>query len=313
MSEKQWNPLVLEPGVNTDKETVIKNICHNVENYKDVPYLDFKNRQFQPEEVGKRLLIVAGGPSLKRHIDEIKVLAKDSHVLALNNTYSYLIENGVMPDYFMLLDSRQDNVKFLEDVFESSEAGALAREVVTHFIGVQCAPNIFNYLEQINAMSIVKYMTAHPYNVEHVNDYDIPDEAKFMIGGPVGTVGIKSISLGTALGYKIFHLFGYDSSYEDGEHHAYKQELNDGANTIEVKFDGVGKTYITTPTLANQATEFTGFIKEVAINYNAEFFMHSEGLLPDLLQYNIQRGATDLKEREKLKYEQMWQIDAYRS
>jgi hypothetical protein len=119
-----------------------------------------------------------------------------------------------------------------------------------------------------------------------------------------------ALPIAYALGYRKIHLFGYDSSYADGQHHAFKQELNDAAQTIDIFLEG--KKYTTTPMLAHQVAEFCGAVKGLVGGLGVEIELHCDGLLPDFVAYSNRMGEMPLEERERRKYEEMWTFDKYR-
>src|SRR5690606_31481313 len=69
-----------------------------------------------------------------------------------------------------------------------------------------------------------------------------------------GTVGLRAIALAWLSGYRNIHVYGMDSSYRDGEHHAYSQTMNDG-EMMQTAILG-DKTYSCATWMVRQAMEF---------------------------------------------------------
>lgn len=275
-------PLTLLPGCNTQPEVIRSQMRHNIE--RDLPWL-----QVCPA-IDQTIAIVAGGPSLNDHWPKI---GGCDAVLSTNNTYAFLTERGIVPDHWMLLDARRENIEFLRD----------ARPETQHYLAAQCHPDIYDALE---GYKLTLYLTTLPDTLEitkHIN------KTKVQLAGVVGTVGIKAMSLAFALGYRKFKLFGYDSSYAD-THHAYPQALNDASKTIEVYVEG--KRYVTTPSFAHQAQDFAGWAKEMALFHGCEIELHCDGLLPHLMDYCNREGERPLEDREREKYNAMWRESKYR-
>lgn len=278
-------PIEFIPGCNTPADVTRAQLQINVE--RDLPWLEIEPLK------DRALVIVAGGPSLKDRWPEIKT-HKDADILALNNSYAFLQDHGITPNYFMLLDARAENIEFLR----------CATPETSHYIAAQCHPDVFDSLDGYDTHL---YLTVMPDTLELVSHIDKP---KVQIAGTVGTVGIKALSLAYALGYRELHLYGYDSSYADDEHHAFRQTLNDHANTLEVYLNG--KKYITTPTLAQQASEFCSLVSGMVRHYGFDIELHCNGLLPDVVAFSNKLGEIPLEERERAKYEAMWALDVYR-
>jgi 2-polyprenyl-3-methyl-5-hydroxy-6-metoxy-1,4-benzoquinol methylase len=214
-------------------------------------------------------------------------LSHGGDVLALNNAYGFLRDRGIDPDYFMLLDARRENIDFVSNPADSTR----------HFLSAQCHPDIFDSLDNVTLYF------SHEENAKGIKG------KKTMLSAPAGTVGMKALSLGFALGYREFHLYGYDSSYGD-THHAYPQPLNDNSNVIDVYIEKGGDKYITSPSFSHQAVEFVPFSRNL-VELGCSIELHCSGLLPDLVRYSNERGEIPLEIREKEKYTQIWEIEKY--
>lgn len=277
------SPITFIPGCNTPADVTRSQLIENVE--RDIPWLELEPLKDRP------LVIVAGGPSLKERWFEIESHGGD--ILALNNAYNFLLDKGIDPDYFMLLDARADNVDFLRSPCKKTR----------HYIAAQCHPCVFDALTGYDTRL---FLTILPDTLEltaHIN------KPKHRIAGAVGTVGIKALPLAYALGYRELHLYGYDSSYRNSEHHAFVQKLNDTSKVIDVYLNG--KRYVTTPTLAHQVSEFCEFAAGMT-RMGFDINLHCDGLLPDMVTFSNQEGEKPIELREREKYEQVWKHSEYR-
>lgn len=80
-------------------------------------------------------------------------------------------------------------------------------------------------------------------------------------------------------GYKTIHIYGMDSSYEDDNHHAYAQPLNDGAETQTVVLGD--KTYRSARWMIRQAREFQENYRYLE-SEGVKVVVHGSGLIPDM-------------------------------
>ena len=78
----------------------------------DIPEFD----QAKKESVA----IVAGGPSLSDHVDEIKRL--NSRIIACNGAYKFLLEKGIKPWAVLCMDPNDENAQFLFSSRQRSDA-----------------------------------------------------------------------------------------------------------------------------------------------------------------------------------------------
>jgi hypothetical protein len=106
-----------------------------------------------------------------------------------------------------------------------------------------------------------------------------PDQKPCVLVPGGGTVGLRAINLAWLSGYKKIHLYGFDSSYAEGSHHAYSQSLNDGEATMDVVLGD--KTYTCARWMIRQAMEFQQqflYLRDRGVKVIA----HGSGLVPDM-------------------------------
>jgi len=213
---------------------------------RDLPWL-----QGKPAHDGVAV-IVGGGPSLAESVEHIRQL-KDAGccVVAVNNTAAYLRDRGIMADRHVLLDARPSNARF---VIEGPE----------YYIASQCAPEIFD------AASNVTLWHPHVEGVQQI----IGSRETALIGGGT-TVGLQSIALMYANGFRVFHLFGFDSSYRSAEGHAYPQPENESDEIIEVELNT--RRFLCARWMAHQADEFKNIACQLT---DCEIAVYGTGLLP---------------------------------
>lgn len=182
-------------------------------------------------------VLVGGGPSVRDKISSIRERHElGQTIFALNGVGHFLNNNGVFPDYQVLLDAQAFMLKYV----------APAKQ---HLIASQCHPEVFK--------TVFNPMLWHlategidPHIPEHTDDYA-------MIGGGI-TVGLCAMCLVYALGYRKIHLYGYDSSSTTEGDHAFPNVMNgnlfDSPQVVTATMGG--KKFKTTLTMAKQAIQF---------------------------------------------------------
>jgi len=254
-----WVPKVWKIGGGTVLElhhecnTKQAELAKNIKNALTLPF-----PWLQPTEAHDgHAVIVGGGPSLKRGIDEIRERQKHGQVIfSTNNTYKYLRKNGIIADCHVMLDAREENKEFVCD-------GPIC------YYASQCHPSVLE-----KAKNVTLWHSLSDGILEVIGD----NTGDPLVGGGV-TVGMKTIALCHILGYRAFHLYGFDSSYEDGENHAYRQPLNDGERTVEVEMNG--KKYKAAAWMCSQVENFKETAKAV-VESGGIITVHGSGLLPDI-------------------------------
>lgn len=237
--------------------------------------------------------IVAGGPSLAQELPVLKELKAetDCKIVAMNGTHDYLLDNGITPSGFVMLDARPFNVRFVQRPVTAPNGGC------TYFLASQVHPDVTAALR--DAPRVYQF---------HCDDADTRDLISRWFFGAVhimpggSTVALRTMVLMRLLGYMRFHVFGMDSCYllkaavkdedladsspggisrttEHLHHHAYDQPENDRERLIEVDVDG--ETFICTPWMISQAEDFVRMV--VALKDQIAVKIYGDGMIGQLL------------------------------
>ena len=211
---------------------------------------------------GRPLALVGGGPSLAETWGQVRFIKLNGgHVWALNGTHDYLIERALIPNAMVMLDSREENVQFVQN----------PRMDVTYYIAARCHPAVFDALE---GYSVVLW---HSF-IDGAEDLKIICDRPAVLVGGGSTVGLRAMYLAwVVLGYTRLALFGYDSSYRGDENHAYEQALNAGDTVMPVYANG--EKFMATAWMGNQVQGFMEQARQM-IPEGCEIKVFGDGLLP---------------------------------
>lgn len=239
--------LDIEVFGNTPMSRIIENIDYAM--HKNLPILE---APFPKHD--KHAAIVGGGPSVRGFVDELKYRKDQGQsIVALNNSWHWLSGNGIKPDMQVMLDARPDNSEFVPDID------------MELWYASQCHSDVIDKGKNITLWhALVDELTAH-----------FQDRNMFWVGSGT-TVGIRSILLLYVLGYRNFHIYGYDSCYFGDEGHAYPQALNRNEKTIEV--DANGRKFIAAPWMVKQTEEFLELMAFLT-GMKCTCTIHGDGLL----------------------------------
>lgn len=183
------------------------------------------------------LHVAASGPSLADTLGEL-----GGYIGAVNDSYQYLIDQGIIPNALCIVDPRD-----LSDKIEP-------RPDVHYYIASQAHPKVFEKLKGCH----VRIFHCLP-TCEGLVD-------GLMIGGGT-TVGLRWIHLGWILGFREIHLHGMDSSYRDGNEY-----FNGSSQKDCITFGG----FRTNRQLLRQVDDFFK-VKEMLPDVKIE--LHGDGLL----------------------------------
>ena len=259
---------------NTSDELLIANIKAN-------STVDKEWLAIEPEN-DRKAILVGSGPSLADNLDKIKELAEDgtATIFAMNGAAKFLVENGIIPYYQVIVDAREKTADLIEP------------KAWKHLFASQVDPKCF----QIVPDAILWHQ-----EIGNIVDY-LPEYGKdYALIGGASAVGNSALCVAYTLGYRKMYCFGYDSSHRGVEGHAFDQPMNAEEPLTSVRFQG--KEYVCSYTMKSQAHKFQYTAKELQ-NYGCTIEVFGDGLLPAI--WNSPKSS------EKSKYEKMWEIDQYR-
>lgn len=242
----------LKLAPNTDAPALIENVRAN---------LAKKLRHLEASDGHDRVMVIVGsGPSAEGDIGIIRDMAEYGAVIVgLNGAVRWLEDNGITPDIGVMLDARPDNSRFV--VGTAPRAGWL---MASH-----CDPAVVDAAE-----SVTLFHYAQAELAPH-----LPDGAMMVGGGP--TVGLTALTLGFALGFRHFHLFGYDSSSLEGRTHLVSQPATT-TESLPMEVFCAGRQFHTTPAMYAQAKAFPD-VCALLMEAGAETIaVHGDGLLPHI-------------------------------
>jgi hypothetical protein len=231
-------------------------------------------QQITPHETNDvDIILLGGGPSLNEHEDDIRALQKQGcKIVTLNGAYNWALDRCITPVNQIMVDARPFNARFVQPV----------RDDCLYFIGSQCDPSVFEGLPRDR--TYIWHAVANPIN-------DILDEA-YDVWWPVpggSTVLLRAIPLLRMLGFRRFHLFGCDSCIQDGRHHSFAQQENDGEVIVPITVTG-GRVFYCYPWMVSQAQEFMGLVRDLGDVIDIE--IHGDGLLKHIVEIGAEITET---------------------
>lgn len=244
--------------LNTESEQIRKNVAANVKG----PW-----KQVSPHETNNmECVFLCGGPSLAGQLDKIRELrAAGAKLVTVNGTYDWAIQNGLVPSCQIVVDARPFNARFTRT----------PHQTCLYLIASQCDPSV---LEGLPPERTYLWHT-QPDLVK-----DILDEHYGTLWFPIpggSTVTLRAIPMLRMLGYKRFHMFGFDSCLgPDDAHHSYPQPENDSPVVVNTTVGG--RVFKCHPWMIAQAQEFMGLVKYLGDEFEVE--LYGDGLINHILR-----------------------------
>lgn len=212
----------------------------------------------------REMILLAGGPSLSSHLEQIKEMrANKFGLVTVNGAYHWALDNGLEPGGQIVLDAREFNSRFTRPLTKYTK----------YFIASQCHP------KTLEGLPVERTVLWHSgLNGETEKYVQEKTGCYFPIPGG-STVVLRAIPLLRMLGYWRLHIFGFDSCVLDGAHHSYVQVENDGEPLIEVNCHG--KTFHCTPWMLSQASEFRDMMG--LLGDEVELAVYGDGLIAHMI------------------------------
>lgn len=245
--------------------------------------------------------ICGSGPSIGNfdQLREIRRLQKRGvKIHAVNRCHDFLISKGIIPDSASLLDPIPQVATYIKP-----------RKGIDYFIGFQCHPDTFDVFDKPEISKFIWYVRT----TSAIDSQLEPNELAYATPSRTSTNGLRSVLLHYMRGFRTYHFFGFDSSYEteldangveqiklaeDGKGklhaHAKPETLHDIKTTRVVEFtdDNTGvayeREYFSNSAMLCQADEFILLISDIAQGIKCKamddvsFLVHGDGLIPDI-------------------------------
>lgn len=195
-------------SINTNDATLLENIRHSI----TLGYPQVRPQASQKD----RVVLVGGGPSLEDTFDELRQLYfEGAKVVTVNGSYQWCLDRNIRPSAQVVLDARASNARFVDPVIPQCK----------YLLASQCAPETWAKVEGRPDVWIW-------HAVAGDNEVAKPMLDDYYLGQwmptPGGTTVImRALLLLRSMGFLRFDMFGVDSCYLGGKHHAYEQAEND--------------------------------------------------------------------------------------
>lgn len=200
--------LTLVGAMNTEDRDVIANMRASIRR----GHPQVARTALKPE----RIALVGSGPSLGETEGElIALLRTGAKLVTVNGSYQWALERNLIPSAQIVLDARESTARFLEPALPNCR----------YYAASQCHPAVWDVLQDRPHVGIF-----HAVADEGDGALKVMLDAYYASawqGVPGGTTVItRAIGLLRVLGYLRFDLFGVDSCWMDGRHHAFEQAEN---------------------------------------------------------------------------------------
>jgi hypothetical protein len=203
--------------------------------------------------------IVGSGPSVKDHIAAI---GEEATVVGVKGAYDYLVENDITPTFYLSVEPRNRPV-------------TRPQKNSIFLLASRIAPEMFEALKDY------EILMWNSWSVEYEN---AEFEGHLAIGGGT-TSGLRAICIGYVLGFRNFHLYGFDSCLVDGEKRLGQGQLHEKVTTTDVIVGG--RKFLCNMAMAQQADDFQGLYEFLPDIHITSF---GDGLITAIIEERRRNG-----------------------
>ena len=252
MLQQGLKPLSFSPeaGINISAQEELDNVRSNIT--RALP-------QVRPHAPNADVaVLVCGGPSLAETTAElVAAYFSGGKIVTVNGAYDWCIERNLRPAATVMLDGREFNARFVERAVSGCR----------YLLASQCHPKAFDVCTGRDVW-IWHTLSGGEEEKKLLDDYYWGAYYPVTLGT---TVAIRAISLLRMLGFLRIEIFGMDSCWLGGEHHAYEQGENDHDQRISVTLrpstgekhrDDLATRFICAPWHVRQAEDFMRLTQE---------------------------------------------------
>lgn len=188
---------------------------------RGLPTLRWQKPQLLEDGTPRSLLICAGGPSIKQNMDLLRSqIERGGKVFAINDTYDWLIDQDIVPDYFGMCEIEPWPHDFVTK----------ARKETLFCLPSPAHTSAFERLAEFNILLWHCWLGIG--EDDELQKSSLDGKTELMISGGEA-MSIRAISIGNVLGYRDVQMFGVDGSFEDVSHVYYhRADLDSGVLNV---------------------------------------------------------------------------------
>jgi hypothetical protein len=260
--------ITLNGSVNVTDDCLLENVRRAIRR----PY-----PQVRPQPItSDRIALVGGGPSLKDTERELVDLVQSgAKLVTMNGAYQWCLERNLFPKTQIVMDARPSNARFLMP----------AAPGCNYLLASQCAPEVWDAVEGRPNVWMFHAAAGADGPLKDLLDAHYLGQW-FGVGGGT-TVATRALSVLRTLGYVRFDLFGVDSCFLHGAHHAYAQPENSKDRPIKFWVEPPGRpdlrrVFDCAPWHVKQAEDFLQMVR-----INGEQFLlnvHGDGMIAYMMR-----------------------------
>ena len=238
-----------------------------------------------PEPHDMEAVLVGSGPSVREQVGKLKKLRKQKNALffGIKGGHDFLLEHKIEPHFGVAVDP-------LEKIHK--ENFLRKAKNCKYFIASQCHPTLFDTLLKRDEEILIWHLATDNLNAWSQQE-ESPVFRHYMIPGG-STSGLRCLVLAYSMGFRRFHLFGYDSCLAGENLRKVGGETYEKTDKI-MSLHVMGKEFRADPAMASQANEFQTILDQLKGSGPFTVKGYGRGLIQHLIRERYRQGQPECR------------------
>tara|TARA_R110000787_G_scaffold4306_7_gene16692 strand:+ start:9707 stop:12010 length:2304 start_codon:yes stop_codon:yes gene_type:complete len=290
-------PIVVNPKDCMPDEYILNNVNTNIELVKDLNWIKVCGL------TQDNLIVISGGDidfkDLRSTIKKFKIAGQGYKIVCVKHAYPKLLKHKIYPDYCIILDPRPIDGISTHGVLRKNLFKKVRKDTL-FLVASMTDPSVVEYL--ISKDADIRLWHAYS-NAIRDNDskelkthpsLNLEENVTLVTGGTCAAM--RTIAMFHVLGFRTFHLFGFDCSIKNVTPKQEKERLEDSENPKYMKVELHGSIFWTTGELLAMAQDCEKLFDRSDLDMNINFHTKEPTLASEVYKASLKNNELNYKE-----------------
>lgn len=233
----------------------------------------------------RKAVLVGSGPSVRDQVKRLKKQRRDpsSFFFGIKGGHDFLVKNKIDPHFGIAVDPQEKIHK---------ENFLLRSPDCKYFLASQCHPSLFDTLIDRGDQVLIWHVATDSL-IKWSQQDGSPIFRHYLIPGG-STSGLRAIVLAYSMGFRDFHLYGFDSCLSNKLRKITGELFEDESRIMPLTV--MGKKFYADPAMAAQSNEFQGIVDQLWREQDPfTVRAYGDGLIQHLVRERYRQGFPEAR------------------